>query len=95
MKILTLFDLFVSRLENILYKLSMDHHKEEGRFYKRIRERMNRVTQQKLLLRVHFKVAYHAEFRHNTKAALKLFHLSHSLNILITISFFKFMSLKF
>jgi hypothetical protein len=54
-----------------MYKLSVDHHKEEGRFYKRLRERMNRVTQQKLLLRVHFKVAYHAEFRQDTKTALK------------------------
>lgn len=67
------------RLEKILLKLSVDYHKEEGRFYKRLRERMNKVTQQKLLLRVHFKIAYHAEFRQNPKAALKYYHLASGL----------------
>jgi len=59
------------RLEKILLKTSTDYYAEDAKSRKKYRERINRSTQQKLLVRIHFKVAFLNELAQNNKAALK------------------------
>eukprot|EP01113_Clastostelium_recurvatum_P032267 TRINITY_DN4121_c0_g1_i2.p1 TRINITY_DN4121_c0_g1~~TRINITY_DN4121_c0_g1_i2.p1 ORF type:complete len:1196 (+),score=296.23 TRINITY_DN4121_c0_g1_i2:526-3588(+) len=63
----------VRRLEKSVMELCVAFYREEARRIKGMRDKLNRVTQAPLLVRLNFKIAYYAEFRSAHRPSLKYY----------------------
>ncbi len=66
------------KLEDRLYEMCCDHYRTQSKRVKKLKDKLNKNTQSKLLVRHQFKVAFFAELAGDSVSALKYYNQSYS-----------------